>query len=454
MPPKKCQAPKTPPPAPAPNKRKRGRRLLSILDEPSSPGRLHREMLSIKFPTDVLTVLVFGGGENGELGLGPKRTEALRPQPNPYLDPSSSKLCIIQDRLRAALGRDSEWSGGKLRDADEDGDEDEDGVDDLELNPLESTPTAIPEESFPSDSLSARPWFVQVAPGDNCSFVLTDTGLVHGWGTFRDTNGNERFGSDGKGAVTIRQKSPTLIPDTAGNIWAWGCNEQNQFGPRFFSGRGDPDIYKPQQVRVCRGAAKYIGAGQYHCFAVDKKDNVWGWGLDSFGQVGDTKTVGDDSAILPYPVKIRGLCSRGVVQFDGSSYHSAAVAAAGECFVWGRMYVGQLGMGFMVDQLSDANLIHRNNRGSPRICLRPIFVPVIGEVASVACDGDHTIFVNRTGHVYTTLFGYQGRLGLGSEHDVSVATRIQGKHVKDRRITWTGADGGSSVVAGSFSVTT
>jgi regulator of chromosome condensation len=73
-----------------------------------------------------------------------------------------------------ALGRNTDWDGG-LRDVDADSD-DENG----DLNPLESTPMEIPAKHFPPGTR-----FSQVAAGDNCSFALTDTGLVYGWGTFR-----------------------------------------------------------------------------------------------------------------------------------------------------------------------------------------------------------------------------------------------------------------------------
>lgn len=147
-------------------------------------------------PTEILTIIVFGNGDNGELGLGPKQTEALRPRPNPYLDPNDpSKFHIVQlacggmhtialtadNKIvtwgvndNSALGRDTRWDE-KMRDMDAESD-DEDG----ELNPLESKPTEIPADHFPPGTQ-----FVQVAAGDSCSFALTDTGLVYGWGTFR-----------------------------------------------------------------------------------------------------------------------------------------------------------------------------------------------------------------------------------------------------------------------------
>lgn len=151
-----------------------------------------------KPPTQVLTVFAFGTGDCGELGLGPSKSEALRPFLNRYLDPSNPEGFLVVALAnggmhsvaitagnqivtwgvndKGALGRDTEWEGGKWKDADgEEQAEDEEP----DMNPLESTPTALPEDAFPEDTV-----FVQVGAGDSCSFALTDTGLVYGWGTF------------------------------------------------------------------------------------------------------------------------------------------------------------------------------------------------------------------------------------------------------------------------------
>lgn len=149
-------------------------------------------------PERVLEVFAFGNGENGELGLGPSKTETTVPRRNPFLDPRDpAKYHVVQldcggmhtialtkdNKIvtwgvndKGALGRDTAWEGG-LRDADaSDSDsESEDG----DLNPKESTPTDIPASAFPEGTK-----FVQVSAGDSCSFALTDTGLIYGWGTF------------------------------------------------------------------------------------------------------------------------------------------------------------------------------------------------------------------------------------------------------------------------------
>lgn len=137
-----------------------------------------------------------GSGECGELGLGPRTTETHRPRINPFFNSdgsSSSKFEVVQlscggmhtvaltadGRIitwgvndNYALGRNTDWDG-VMKDVD-DGSSSED---EAELNPHESTPTAV---SFPS-----KIRFTQVAAGDSCSFALTEDGLVWGWGTFR-----------------------------------------------------------------------------------------------------------------------------------------------------------------------------------------------------------------------------------------------------------------------------
>ncbi|OAQ98570.1 hypothetical protein LLEC1_07578 [Akanthomyces lecanii] len=428
--------------------------------------------------TEAVNVFMFGGGENGELGLGPKQTAAARPRKNPFLDPSQSSALHVTDIAcggmhtialtvdnkivtwgvndNEALGRNTDWDGG-MRDVDDESD-DEDG----ELNPFESTPMVIP-----SEYLGKGDTLVSVAAGDSCSFALTSTGLVYGWGTFRDPEGKESFGYSADGAVVKKQATPMLIQglekimqiacganhalalDNHGNIWGWGSGHQNQFGRRLF-GRHQ-DTLKPQIVRVCRGKAKYIACGEYHCFAIDQSDNVWGWGLNSYGEAGDAKTAGSDSAVLPQPIKIPALCGKGVTLLAGGAHHSAAVTSTGDCLVWGRIDGGQLGIKFSAEQIADERQIRCDERGKPRICLEPTVISTVGSVSHVACGTDHTLFISKEGHAFSSGFGSEGQLGLGTDDDAEIAQKIEGKQVKEQFLTWAGAGGQFSVVTGKAS---
>lgn len=152
-------------------------------------------------PSQRLNVYVFGEGSSGELGLGTARNaiDVKRPRLNANL--TADKVGVVQIAAggmhvaalthdnkiltwgvndQGALGRDTTWDGGMKDMDDNKSDDSDDDGDDAGLNPRESTPTAIPSERFPNDTV-----FVQVAAGDSMTFALTDVGQVWGWGTFR-----------------------------------------------------------------------------------------------------------------------------------------------------------------------------------------------------------------------------------------------------------------------------
>ncbi|KAI5860381.1 regulator of chromosome condensation 1/beta-lactamase-inhibitor protein II [Durotheca rogersii] len=426
-------------------------------------------------PTEVLAIIAFGNGESGELGLGPNVTESTQPRINPYLDPRDPSafhvdqfscggmhtvaLTVTNQIItwgvndKSALGRETDWNGG-LRDIEEDS-SDSDG----DLNPYESTPAPVPEKYFPSGTR-----FVQVAAGDSCSFALTDTGLVYGWGTFRDSKGEDRFSLDANGVVVEIQRKPACISglekitqiacganhalalDATGNIWAWGASEQNQLGRRVLP-RRYLESFKPSRVGVCRNNAKFIASGEYHSFAIDRKDNVWAWGLNSFGEAGDAKGAGGNSILVPYPTKVRDLCGENIIHLDGGAHHSVALTADGRCLAWGRMDCGQLGIDFTSEQLEDISLIRYDGRNEARICLRPTEVPNVGHVVYACCGTDHTIFIDKGGKAYVTGFGSQGQLGFGSYDDVQIAQPLQSGETEGRTLTGAGAGGQFSLVA-------
>lgn len=151
-------------------------------------------------------------------------------------------------------------------------------------------------------------------------------------------------------------------------------------------------------------------------------------------------------------MKIHGLCGKGVHVLSGGAHHSAAVTGDGQFMVWGRLDGGQLGVEFAPEKLQDEHLIRRDEYDKPRICLRPTAVQGCGKAAYVACGTDHTIFINSKGQAFSTGFNSEGQLGLGSEDDVSVAQKILEPNAGKRFLTWAGAGGQFSIVAGPYKV--
>ena len=164
---------------------------------PKTAGVSAAKVILNQRATAALNVYVFGSGDSGVLGLGPRCTtdDVVRPRLNPNLSAASvgvvqiaaggmhcvaltndNKILTWGVNDHGALGRDTQWSGGWKEIDGGDGDSD---ASDGELNPKECTPTTIDEACFPANTV-----FTQVAAGDNASFALTE-GLVYGWGTFK-----------------------------------------------------------------------------------------------------------------------------------------------------------------------------------------------------------------------------------------------------------------------------
>ena len=165
----------------------------------AKPAPVKPKVIINHAPTQRLDVYAFGEGSNGELGLGSAKNaiDVKRPRLNPMLSAKDvgvvhiavggmhcaalthdNKILTWGVNDGGALGRDTTWTGG-LRDIDEDKSDDSEDSD-SGMNPLESTPTAIPASSFPEGTK-----FVQLSAGDSHTLALTDEGLVYSWGSFR-----------------------------------------------------------------------------------------------------------------------------------------------------------------------------------------------------------------------------------------------------------------------------
>ncbi len=69
--------------------------------------------------------------------------------------------------------------------------------------------------------------------------------------------------------------------DESGNLWAWGENRYGQLGDGSKENRSSP-------VQI-KASTKFKEVGVYgsHTMAIDESGNLWAWGDNSYGQLGD-----------------------------------------------------------------------------------------------------------------------------------------------------------------------
>ncbi|KAI9933383.1 hypothetical protein ASPWEDRAFT_43187 [Aspergillus wentii DTO 134E9] len=419
-------------------------------------------------PTTRLNVYVCGEGSSGELGLGAAKNaiDVKRPRLNPHLP--ADKVGVVQVAAggmhcvalthdnkiltwgvndQGALGRDTAWEGG-YKDIDDNKSDSDSDDDDSGLNPHESTPTAIPCESFPDGTV-----FVEVAAGDSSSFALTDEGQVYGWGTFRSNDGILGFDATNKVQLT-----PTLLPslkkikhlacgdnhvlalNDKGAVFSWGSGQQNQLGRRIIE-RNKLNGLQPREFGLPKNIV-HISCGAFHSFAVHASGKVYAWGLNSFGETGIRESAGDDEAAIVHPTVVGPLSEKKITQLCGGAHHSLGITDDGQCLVWGRIDGYQTGL--KIDTLPD-NVVIKDERGRPRILIEPTPVPGIN-AKFVAAGSDHSIVIDAEGRPWSWGFSATYQTGQGTQDDIEVATIIENTAVRGKQLNWSGAGGQFSVL--------
>ena len=87
-------------------------------------------------------------------------------------------------------------------------------------------------------------------------------------------------------------------------------------------------------------AATNVAGGAYHTLAIGNTGQVFAWGHNGYGQLGNASASNSAS---PVPVALpEGLS---FVAITAGYYHSAALASDGQVYTWGHNAHGQLGNG-------------------------------------------------------------------------------------------------------------
>ena len=199
----------------------------------------------------------------------------------------------------------------------------------------------------------------------------------------------------------------TVVRTPDGNVWTWGRNYSGALGDN----NGD----RPLPARLTTLAnVTAVAAGDYHTLALLSDGTVRAWGLNGNGQLGDGSTTDRMT-----PVTVPGLSN--IVAIDAGSRHSLALDSSGTVWAWGDNGYGQLGDGTTSQRTV------------------PTVVPSFTQVASIAVGFNHSLAVKTDGTVWSWGRNNNGQLGIGSTTNASSPTQI------------TAVTGAASVAGGEFS---
>lgn len=158
---------------------------------------------------------------------------------------------------------------------------------------------------------------------------------------------------------------------STGKAWCWGENEYGELGNGKTSDASIPVQVKglPSNPVVIATGGGFNGtsdAGAFACAVITNGD-VWCWGYDGDGQLGDGVPEDTSPHTKPVKVSLPGP-ARDVV---GGSYHACALLDDGSVWCWGDNNFGELG-----------------NGGSPTSSSTPLEVPSLtSNVLEISSDG-------------------------------------------------------------------
>lgn len=186
---------------------------------------------------------------------------------------------------------------------------------------------------------------VAISAGGNHNMALTRNGNVWTWGF------NER-GQLGDGTTTERQTpkqvgglldivdiaagvNHSLAVDFHGNVYAWGDNAYYQLGRKDLTAQ---DNLTPMKVSGVDKAVQVV-AGNGSSMALTSNGQVYSWGYGEYGQLGNDNT--QNSRETPAIVnKVRNCTT-----IACGAYHDLCVTKTGDIYAWGRNNYGQIGNG-------------------------------------------------------------------------------------------------------------
>jgi alpha-tubulin suppressor-like RCC1 family protein len=194
----------------------------------------------------------------------------------------------------------------------------------------------------------------QVSCGEHHSLILTEGGDCYAFGSNREVQlGSPSAGSESTKPILVAGPGAGTDPIAAiaagarhsvaltasGSILSWGCSLHGECG----TGAIVPSVPTPTVVSAL-GPLKFvaIGAGMGHTLCLSETGDVYSWGSNDQGQLGDGTTV---SSLNPKLIESLGAGDDPVVKIAVGGRHSVALTKSGKAFSWGFGKFGQLGNG-------------------------------------------------------------------------------------------------------------
>jgi len=292
-------------------------------------------------------------------------------------------------------------------------------------------PAPVPEEDLPVKNEAG--WHT-ISVGGKHSMAIYSDGTLWTWG--RNMSGQlgngtsggddfnvtkpEQLGSEKNWVYITAGQEHSMALKNNGELWAWGNQEHGRLGNGETSGNqtspvriGETDLWKTSPCS--------ISAGHSHSLGIKSDGTLWAWGYGSKGSLG---LGNDNNQPTPQQVLIQGKSPEEqptwrYVSAGGGEYgsHSAAITTNGELYVWGKNHIGQVGNSTQTDQYYPVQIM-------PDTTLK-----------GVVAAWDFTIAMSTDGEIFSWGSNQYGQFGQQLSPG-SIGSKSPGQMMKDSGLVW------------------
>lgn len=232
------------------------------------------------------------------------------------------------------------------------------------------------------------------AGGEHTCAVMGDTANVFCWG--ENANGQLGDGTIVNRATPVKAgqlagvtvvsagRDHTCAVVQNGDVYCWGEGLNGRLG-----NGSTLDKRTPTRVTGLPAAAVSIAAGQAHSCAALSNGQVWCWGANPDGRLGNNSLLSSS-----VPVQAQGLTT--AVEVGAGELHSCARLTSGQVWCWGAGLNGRLGNGSILNRKT------------------PVQVTGLVDAKQLSVGADHSCSVRNSGDVVCWGLGLHGELGRGS----------------------------------------
>jgi alpha-tubulin suppressor-like RCC1 family protein len=268
-----------------------------------------------------------------------------------------------------------------------------------------------------------------VACGLDASYVLTSDGKIFAWGG----NANGQLGNNslvtattpvavdmtgvlaGKTVAAISASGFHCVARTTdGQLFAWGLNDFGQLGNNSRNQANAPvavnmsGALAGKTIVAACAARQYLGAAGSHTVALASDGKLYAWGVNAYGQLGNGTTT---MALLPTEVDMTGvLAGKTITKLFSDDTSTMVLTSDNQVYTWGWNAYGQLG------------------NGTTNTAFTPVAVdlsPLGGKtVADFAGGAGYYLFRTTDNSYFASGYNAQGQMGTGFYDSCSVLTPV------------------------------